>query len=595
MVMIVDERLGLEREIRCTKTRRYIENNERPYRYELTLSDYLDTNGFKDFVKEVENTNEEIKKELKPLAGWTKRAWRDVMETFDMMFDPEGEYFTEKIKPLAIQTAQLIVGTNSGQMDFIGVTFQPNKNGNPNLFGNTSGRLDHFTINQSGVRSWSISAGEYTLDGSSAYYVYAKCSRTGDTGSILCSTNQIKLEDDADYYHFWVGVLNSPNDGSRSWAPMYGFTEITGQYITTGMIKSKTGKFVIDLDKEEITSWAATTDKPDMTQYATVSWTNGQISGVSKRVDDLGNEIELAGFVTKSDGNNLWASKTLEDGNKIISYINQNATTTTISSSRINLIGAVTFNSFSSTLQATINDKIDSSDLATALASYVTDSDLSSELKSYALASTLSNYVKSDALATELANYATTSGVSSTAQAEAKTAVDALKKALVDGSTTIVGGVISTNLIDVDSIYANFVMANGAKIAGFTIQGNCLDGTNNASIVIGSYATLGSTYVYGNWYGSYINGLAASSIYCGGSLSVGSSSSFSGQATFSGGASFPGPTVTFKPGSGNKANCDMNDGGTIYLQHIYDTKTSKYVNGSIKVDSSSGKSVLYIG
>ena len=595
MVMIVDERLGIEREIRCTKVKRYVENEERPYRYEITLSDYLDTNGFKDFVKEVENTNEEIKKELKPLAGWTKRAWRDVMETFDMMFDPEGEYFTEKIKPLAVQTAQMIVGTNSQQMDFVGVTFQPNKNGNPNLFGNTSGRLDHFTIDQTSVRTWSISAGEYTLDGSSAYYVYAKCSRTGNTGSIICTTQQIRLEDDADYWHFWVGVLNSPNDGARSWAPMYGFTEITGQFITTGVIKSKSGKFVIDLDKEEITGWGTMTDKPDMTQYATLSWVNGQIEGVAKKVDDLGKEIESAGFITKSDGNSLWASKTLEDGSTIVSKINQTAESVKISAAHINLYGAVSFQAFDIDTQEKINGKIDSNGLRDALTGYVTSVALGNALSDYALASSLENYVKSSALSTTLANYAKTDGVSATAQAEASAAVKVLKDALVNGSTDVVGGVISTTLIDVNSIYANFVMANGAKLAGFTIQGNCLDGTNNASIVIGSYATLGSTYVYGNWYGSYFSSLATGGIYDGGALSVGGTSTFSGQATFNGGASFVGPTITVKPGSGKKANFDMNSGGTIYLQHIYDTKTSTYVSGTVKVDSSSGKSMLYIG
>lgn len=486
MVMIVDERLGLEREIRCTKTRRYIENNERPYRYELTLSDYLDTNGFKDFVKEVENTNEEIKKELKPLAGWTKRAWRDVMETFDMMFDPEGEYFTEKIKPLAIQTAQLIVGTNSGQMDFIGVTFQPNKNGNPNLFGNTSGRLDHFTIDQTGVRSWSISAGEYTLDGSSAYYVYAKCSRTGDTGSILCSTSQIKLEDDADYYHFWVGVLNSPNDGSRSWAPMYGFTEITGQYITTGVIKSKTGKFVIDLDKEEITSWAATTDKPDMTQYATVSWTNGQISGVSKKVDDLGNEIELAGFVTKFDGNKLWASKTLEDGSTIISKINQTATTVTIDASHIALTGAVTFSMFHADLKGKINGIDDTASAAYSNASTALSDATSALNKAVAAAKDASDAVSDAAAAKSDAAAAIADAAAAVEKAgSVQGAIDALpawsKKAkIIDALTdeaVMVGSYLNIKLIDVDNLYATHLDATVGTIAGFTLSANTMAGS----------------------------------------------------------------------------------------------------------------------
>ena len=48
------------------------------------------------------------------------------------------------------------------------------------------------------------------------------------------------------------------------------------------------------------------------------------------------------GWLTQETGNQLWATKELEDGNTLISYINQAAVSTTIQSSKINLEGAVT-------------------------------------------------------------------------------------------------------------------------------------------------------------------------------------------------------------------------------------------------------------
>ena len=247
MVRILSLELDLDKEIRVTKVKRYIENDQPTYRYELTLSDFLDTNGFKELVKEVEDMPDEIKSQTKGVKEYTRRGFRDVMETFDMMFDPEGSYFQDKIKPLAVHTAQVVVGTNSQQFDLIGVTFQPNKDGDPNLFGSTAGKLTHFTIDEAAIREWTIAESLWTLNGSYPYYVYAKCSRTGTTGTILCSTSPIKLEDDPDYYHFWIGVLNTPWDGARSFQPNYGFTEITGQYITTGTIKDKSGQSYFDL------------------------------------------------------------------------------------------------------------------------------------------------------------------------------------------------------------------------------------------------------------------------------------------------------------------------------------------------------------
>lgn len=247
MVGVYSDQLKIDREIRVTKVKRYIENDDKPaYRYELTLSDFLQGNGFKDLVDDVDKFPDEIEDKVKPIREWTKRSWRDVMETLGMMFDPEGDYFTELIKPLAVHTAQLIVGTNSQQMDLVGVKFIPNADNDPNYFKNTAGKLVHFTVSEV-VREWSIPAASFRLSNSLAYYVYAKCPKEGSTGSILVSERQIKLEAEAGYYHFWIGVLNTPEDSIRSWNPNYGFTEIAGQTITTGVIKDKLARLVIDL------------------------------------------------------------------------------------------------------------------------------------------------------------------------------------------------------------------------------------------------------------------------------------------------------------------------------------------------------------
>ncbi|WP_278933008.1 hypothetical protein [Parabacteroides johnsonii] len=253
MVGVYSEQLDIDREIRVTKVKRYIEKDGTPsYRYELTLSDFLESNGFKDLVDDVNKMPEEIEDAVKPVREHTKRSWRDVMETLGMMFDPEGDYFTELIKPLAVHTAQLIVGTNSQQMELIGVKFIPNADNDANYFKNTAGKLVHFTVSEE-IREWVIPSASFRLNNSLAYYVYAKCPKEGGNGSIYVSERQIKLEDETGYYHFWVGVLNTPEEGVRSWLPNYGYTEIAGQTITTGLIKDKLARLVIDLVNGTIT------------------------------------------------------------------------------------------------------------------------------------------------------------------------------------------------------------------------------------------------------------------------------------------------------------------------------------------------------
>lgn len=484
MVRILSLELDLDKEIRVTKVKRYIENDQPTYRYELTLSDFLDTNGFKELVKEVEDMPDEIKSQTKGVKEYTRRGFRDVMETFDMMFDPEGSYFQDKIKPLAVHTAQVVVGTNSQQFDLIGVTFQPNKDGDPNLFGSTAGKLTHFTIDETAIREWTIAESLWTLNGSYPYYIYAKCSRTGTDGTILCSTAPIKLEDDPDYYHFWIGVLNTPWDGARSFQPNYGFTEITGQYITTGVIKDKGGNFVIDLNKGTITGWGSMTDKPDMTQYATVSWANGVFN------TKVGND-------------------------EIISRINQTPESITINASKINLVGAVTYQSLNSYMKSQIDNisTIEES-LGTVIANYVTQSQLGNYVSETELAGELAKYVSSSSLATSLKEYEKT-GV-------ADSLVSEMKSALVNGNTSIIGGMISTKFIDADTIVTNYLKSENAYIGGFKIgkywlsgnsyagidttgqegiakMGDCTQYGHNVSFCSTS-ASFGTVYVYSNLY-----------------------------------------------------------------------------------------------
>lgn len=318
MVGVYSEQLDIDREIRVTKVKRYIEKDGTPsYRYELTLSDFLESNGFKYLVDDVNKVPEEIEDAVKPVREHTKRSWRDVMETLGMMFDPEGDYFTELIKPLAVHTAQLIVGTNSQQMELVRVKFIPNADNDANYFKNTAGKLVHFTVSEE-IREWAIPAASFRLNNSLAYYVYAKCPKEGGNGSIYVSERQIKLEDETGYYHFWIGVLNTPEDGVRSWLPNYGYTEVAGQTITTGLIKDKLARLVIDLVNGTITGpvifksgtsgYNNITDKPDLSVYGTTTMLN-QIK------DNLQNQLDgkIDTYYQSSNPWNSWPSGTEQE------------------------------------------------------------------------------------------------------------------------------------------------------------------------------------------------------------------------------------------------------------------------------------------
>lgn len=192
----------------------------------------------------------------------------------------------------------------------------------------------------------------------------------------------------------------------------------------------------------------------------------GRITAVSEEVDGIRGQIASAGWITAADGNTLYASKSLENGDEIISYINQTATSLTISASRVNLNGAITINSLGDSLKQTINGKVDSSDVGELA--------YRNEVSYSYLDSWLSSYIDGKASTTDLAEYVLTTDLNSKLTGYEKVGAaedvqDYLINILLTGTTTILGGYISTSLINAD-----WVVANAASIGGFTIQSDRL-------------------------------------------------------------------------------------------------------------------------
>lgn len=114
--------------------------------------------------------------------------------------------------------------------------------------------MTHYTINEETAVSWVMADGSITLSKNQAYFLYAKCAKNGDAGTFIFSTSQIKVEQDANYYHFLIGTISSidPELKVRSLSLTYGFSMINGRFIKTGRIESADGTTYFDLDNSEI-------------------------------------------------------------------------------------------------------------------------------------------------------------------------------------------------------------------------------------------------------------------------------------------------------------------------------------------------------
>ena len=252
-IHIVDPDIGVDKDIRIKGFTRDVLN---PYQYTLTISDTTKTTSVQTTIlQELGEIDRIINiNNLKDPAR-ARANWRTSRQVLDMVFDADGDYYSEKIKPLSIDTLMLSVGAKSMQFGLVNTVFQPNYLGNSNVIQWKGGVLTHYTINEEHAVSWVIADGSLTFtDSNAAYYVYAKCSRSAQTGTFLFTTQQIKVEDDANYYHFLIGVLSSvdPDIHARSMSLTYGFTTINGRFIKTGRVESADGLTYFDLDNGEI-------------------------------------------------------------------------------------------------------------------------------------------------------------------------------------------------------------------------------------------------------------------------------------------------------------------------------------------------------
>ncbi len=255
-INVEDEELGINKAVRIVRIER---NLLKRHTYELTLSDTVTKSTTVRVLNEIEDINDVIN--INKLADPTRarRRWMATQELLNMVFDPEGDYYSEKIKPLSIETQMLSVGAKSTQFTLLNVTFQPNYNKDPNALYISGGRLAHYAIEEN-IRQWVLTTATYTnLKPATAYYIYARCSTTAGNGTIILSESAITVEQEAGYYNFLVGVLNSvvtdaggKNPG-RLVSLTYGSSTINGRFLRTGRIESSGGgKCYFDLDNDEI-------------------------------------------------------------------------------------------------------------------------------------------------------------------------------------------------------------------------------------------------------------------------------------------------------------------------------------------------------
>lgn len=247
--------------VRIIGIKDYINN---PHSPEIELSNSTVGRTVSSDLRKIES-NEVVMDTLhKEALQFTKRRYRDSMETIEMLGDALLDNFSNSINPIAVKTMAMLIGDKSLQFEFVNSMTNPSPvvhnvtyNQATKVLSVPAGIIQHYTLGIDTISS-SHAADEYKFwslpafttptltDGTKKYYLYAKVSKTAKTGTFYISEQAIAMEGVARYYHLLMGVLNSEYDGERSYVSLYGFTEVLPGQVITNKVASANGKNFMD-------------------------------------------------------------------------------------------------------------------------------------------------------------------------------------------------------------------------------------------------------------------------------------------------------------------------------------------------------------
>lgn len=496
-------------DIRITGVKDYI---NKPYSPEIELSN-TPVAGYVTSELGKIDANEVIDEEHhKGALQFTKRRFRDAMETMSMLEDAFLN-FSSSIDPITVRTMQLLVGDESLQFRFVtsktlpvvisyNITYDIKKK----ILKAPATILQHMTMGIDTITA-SHKAGDYKfwdmaeynspplVDASKKYYMYAKVSKENSAGTFLLSETAIKLEGVSGYYHLLVGVLNSEYEGERSFVELYGFTEILPGRVTTDRIVSTDGKTYFDLVRSEIGGKikfaAGSSGLDNLEEWESVRQDIEAATEAAKAantaVGGLHDYIDGAfadGIITEAEAKAIEKYINSVNGTKLAveaTYTNlftngylTGTAKTGLLNAKVSFFGAIenllkSINTAISDGKTTVAEKNDVDAKYALFNSAYADFNDAVEVAYKAIQNKLKEYSDD---AKDYAGQITNTAKDNMAQGLGYTNYKALSDAAKAGNTIITGGKINTELIEATAIITSQILANVINGNGLNIGGD---------------------------------------------------------------------------------------------------------------------------
>ncbi|SHG04589.1 hypothetical protein [Dysgonomonas macrotermitis] len=220
--------------------------------YQITLTDKIASNPINRIQSEVDENKENIINESTQNTVNRRNGIRNSRNLRDLkntIFDTDGYFNDEHLRPLSIETPYLAVGAKSRDFTVNGINIKTYKSGDTFRVSLSTGYINHRAYWWGGGDEPSEGSDKYTWgindsldmelpDNDKMYYIYIKAERSSQLAEWYISEEQLMFDFDINYYHFLLGVIFPVSEDRRDTSFKYGMSYISGGAIYGDVIKS---------------------------------------------------------------------------------------------------------------------------------------------------------------------------------------------------------------------------------------------------------------------------------------------------------------------------------------------------------------------
>lgn len=260
MVHLTDSSLGIDDYVRISSIHTPLSKERKP---KLTLSNAIVQPSLASTIGRLEAEEVSRSVEVDRVGREAQRSMEQAIQHSTLVVAALSDRFTREISPVAVQTMQLLLGDQRTQLRFVSpASWQPVWNKLRSVVILPEGVIEHQTLGlpatissaEPARKRWTMSRLEspHLGEAGKPYYVYAQVPKSGDRGAYRIEEQHLPFESST-HYHLLLGTLSSADaSGSRSFARLYGFTEVLPGQMRTERIASPDGTFVLDLVSKQI-------------------------------------------------------------------------------------------------------------------------------------------------------------------------------------------------------------------------------------------------------------------------------------------------------------------------------------------------------